>query len=271
VPSAEKTATLTVPLSGGASYTIHVRLRTPIFARSNIYWNGSELDFVEAADDPADNFDDYQGYQGVFFRMGSLVGVSPTGSPFSSSVPVYKAGSSTPSYDYSSWDAIPYWDTDNYGLTLNNDHEDDLVGDICLYLNPAYRLPVEGEFGMGSYTFATSTEGWEHYGNYQTVVEDASGAYNMIDDGHPYAKNTTADDACFPASGERSGVNIYDHSGLLMLVGRAGGYMTRTFYDHAVGYQICIMGFSGGGATPYMDAYTIAHKIVAGSVRCVKK
>jgi hypothetical protein len=79
VPSAEKSATLAQALSGGVSYTITVRLRTPIFARSNIYWDNTaqKLTFQPAADDPADNVDTYQGYQGVFFKWGSLVGISP--------------------------------------------------------------------------------------------------------------------------------------------------------------------------------------------------
>lgn len=86
IPSASRTATLSKALSPGVNYTITVRFRTPIFARSNIYWHemawGSAiypgyLTFIPAADDPAENDDKYQGYQGMFFKYGSLVGVSP--------------------------------------------------------------------------------------------------------------------------------------------------------------------------------------------------
>jgi hypothetical protein len=72
IPTANKTATLITALNAGANYTITVRLRVPIFARSNIYWDNQKLTFV-----PADGTTDNQGYQGVFFRWGSLVGVSP--------------------------------------------------------------------------------------------------------------------------------------------------------------------------------------------------
>jgi hypothetical protein len=60
-------------------------LRVPIFARSNIYWDGSaqKLTFV-----PADGITDNQGYQGVFFKWGSLVGISPKGD-FSGDTPIY--------------------------------------------------------------------------------------------------------------------------------------------------------------------------------------
>jgi hypothetical protein len=60
-------------------------LRVPIFARSNIYWDGSaqKLTFV-----PADGTTDNQGYQGVFFKWGSLVGISPVGA-FSGSTDIY--------------------------------------------------------------------------------------------------------------------------------------------------------------------------------------
>jgi hypothetical protein len=79
VPTAEKSATLAQALSGGVNYTITMRLRTPIFARSNIYWDATaqKLTFEPAADDPEDNDDSKAGYQGVFFRCGSLVGISP--------------------------------------------------------------------------------------------------------------------------------------------------------------------------------------------------
>jgi hypothetical protein len=99
IPAGEKTPTLITALSAGVSYTITVRLRTPIFARSNIYWDATtdptnpKLTFVPAADDPAQNDDTKAGYQGVFFKWGSLVGISParTGSSnyFSGSTPLY--------------------------------------------------------------------------------------------------------------------------------------------------------------------------------------
>jgi hypothetical protein len=102
IPIAEEEPVLTTALIAGVSYIITVRLRVPIFARSNIYWDDGtsynpqrppKLTFIPAADDPADNFDNHQGYQGVFFKWGSLVGISPaltSGSyDFSGSTDIY--------------------------------------------------------------------------------------------------------------------------------------------------------------------------------------
>jgi hypothetical protein len=84
VPISETTATLDRALEGGVSYTITVRLRTPIWARSNIYWDGAakRMTFVPAGTDKSK-----EGYQGVYFKWGSLVGIGPTG--FGSATTVY--------------------------------------------------------------------------------------------------------------------------------------------------------------------------------------
>jgi hypothetical protein len=79
IPTTDKQPTLTTPLDAGSNYVITLQLRVPIFARSNIYWDNTAqtLTFVPAEDDPADNDDTKAGYQGVFFKWGSLVGISP--------------------------------------------------------------------------------------------------------------------------------------------------------------------------------------------------
>jgi hypothetical protein len=78
IPSAQRDITFASPLSAGVNYTILIRLRTPIWARSNIYWNSTGGDTGYLTFVPADaNDDTKQGYQGVFFKWGSLVGISP--------------------------------------------------------------------------------------------------------------------------------------------------------------------------------------------------
>jgi hypothetical protein len=85
IPTVGATGTFIAELKPGYSYRLRMRWRSPIFARSNIYWDditdpvNPTLTFIPAAEDPADNNDDYQGYQGVLFRWGSLVGISPVG------------------------------------------------------------------------------------------------------------------------------------------------------------------------------------------------
>jgi hypothetical protein len=104
LPIGVTTVTFTAPLSAGGNYTLRIKLRTPIWARSNIYWDATTnpskptLTFVPAGSDISK-----EGWQGVFFRWGSLVGIAPTGThntPFTSSIPIYVP------YDYP---AAPKW------------------------------------------------------------------------------------------------------------------------------------------------------------------
>jgi hypothetical protein len=98
----DQTVTFNSGLVGGTSYTLVVDVKRCIWARSNIYWEwkddedhsqGGKLTFVTDANDLSK-----QGYQGVFFKWGSLVGVSPaqkSGSndsqknAFDGTVPIY--------------------------------------------------------------------------------------------------------------------------------------------------------------------------------------
>jgi hypothetical protein len=81
IPVTGGTGTFATALVSGGNYKLYVKLKTPIWARSNIYWDNStqKLTFVPAAANPQDNDDTKRGYQGVFFRFGSLVGISPVG------------------------------------------------------------------------------------------------------------------------------------------------------------------------------------------------
>jgi hypothetical protein len=81
------------PVESGYSYRLFIKLKTPIFARSNIYWDGQKLTFIPAAANPAASDDTKKGLQGVFFKFGSLVGISPAqtsgGDNFSGNTPIY--------------------------------------------------------------------------------------------------------------------------------------------------------------------------------------
>jgi hypothetical protein len=99
IPLAVSTSTFTAELKSGYSYKILIRMRVPIFARSNIYWDATtdaanpKLTFIPAATPPGTTDDTNKGYQGVFFKWGSLVGISPaqTGSSdnFTQYTPLY--------------------------------------------------------------------------------------------------------------------------------------------------------------------------------------
>jgi hypothetical protein len=135
-PSAAKTVSFaTVPsLVAGHSYTLHLRIRLTRWAGSNIYWQA-----VAGSTDPkypgyltfdAEGTTTNQGYQGVLFKWGSLVGISParrgTSDEFSSSVPVYIPICNTGTLTASTWSSpttssytVASWD-----YTVNGTAED---------------------------------------------------------------------------------------------------------------------------------------------------
>ncbi|MDR1742539.1 MAG: hypothetical protein LBR48_01810 [Dysgonamonadaceae bacterium] len=85
-------------LMPGLSYVLRLRLKTPAYASSNIYWDGAKLTFDDIPRCAGDDADDSaltqsQKKQGVFFKWGSLVGIAPscTGS-FMYASPVFSAG-----------------------------------------------------------------------------------------------------------------------------------------------------------------------------------
>jgi hypothetical protein len=185
-------------LAGGKRYVLEVSVRRTSWARSNIYWVSTGTDTGYMTFDVTD--EGHQGYQGVFFKWGSLVGISParvgTSTEYSINTPVYVPtyhaadtlastwiiGSGTTNL-YDSWDDIPYLDGTSYNATpygIDNTYvidaarnttamHDSLRGDICQYLgktDPAlygYRLPIQNEMVSGSQAWNTTTptaDGW---------------------------------------------------------------------------------------------------------------
>jgi hypothetical protein len=82
-------------LEPGKSYTLRVSFKNISWAKSNIYWvkTGTDAngDIGRLTFDVTDQ--GHQGYQGLFFKWGSLVGISPAmvgvSPDFSTAVPVY--------------------------------------------------------------------------------------------------------------------------------------------------------------------------------------
>ncbi|MDR1526567.1 MAG: hypothetical protein LBS46_02715 [Dysgonamonadaceae bacterium] len=86
LPLVGKTFTFSsIALESGKSYTIRVKLRYAKFASSNIYWDETtdpsnpKLTFKPYDPTPgvAGHYPTEQKYQGVFFKWGSLIGISP--------------------------------------------------------------------------------------------------------------------------------------------------------------------------------------------------
>jgi hypothetical protein len=175
VPFTNARATFNKVLTEGYSYTLVISFKQTRWAKSNIYWKwrddsnhdlGGDLTFDT-------NENGHQGYQGVYFKWGSLVGISPAQAGGSDDyigqdIPLYVPVVEYP-LENSSWEMtssvakgwtdwglntardedIPYMDPDNYeggNYGRTNEYAMDAVrneyavyknyrGDICQYLS----------------------------------------------------------------------------------------------------------------------------------------
>jgi hypothetical protein len=212
------------------SYTLEVDMRKLAFAQSNIYWKwndagdhdlGGYLTFDEAA-----NSD----YQGVFFKWGSLVGISPvgSGSPNMPNVALYIPNVSAGTWDgtktigtsdWGNYTSIPLitltGTTNRYGNALyDNPDFDSYKGDICAYLTgktgvPAgsWRMPNAAEFGL--------------IPNYSAWIAGSNSNLNAEGMGIVGAGRKYFSILFFPASGYRTTAGV---AGTLLSPGGFGRY-----------------------------------------------
>jgi hypothetical protein len=237
-------------LDEATSYTLVVDLKRGIgFAFSNIYWDGEKLTF-----DMADK--GHQGYQGLYFRWGSLVGISPVGDWVNGSTPVYRAGDSAPS-TYPSWNGLDGISYDTGSSVLGAPNISILLGDICKYIHSGYRMPVKGDFGTSS---NWDQQGWEIYGStaFSSVTTDKTdGTYDFIANGASCAKNTAMGGVIFPASGYRN-----SSDGKLGSVGSTGYHWSSSPESVSNSFRL---GFNSSGVTVVASAHDYGF-----SVRCVQ-
>jgi Ni/Co efflux regulator RcnB len=192
------------------------------WASSNIYWDGEKLTF-----DLAGASNGNQLYQGVLFKWGSLVGISPaqtankeTGNPdeWSSDVKVFYPSYNRFTPTNTTWDKvkasdakypfiqdIPYIDIkgQDKGQDDLKDNADytALKGDICRFLgltNPAlagYRMPRSDEFG--------EKEDWEIKNNNwsRAYLDNEDGTADLSNRIYFRLKETTT---MLPAAGLRN-------------------------------------------------------------------
>jgi hypothetical protein len=236
-------------LEAGKSYTLKINFKQKLrWAGSNIYWDGSKLTFAPENTPIGGNQE--ASYQGVYFKWGSLVGISPAGVNWDENtttgtvryVPTYNSASSH------SWgtarggtfQSIPcILVVDDYTTNANAfrsaaDYNQGR-GDICRYIshtnqnNPdftGYRMPTTGELdllGHDPYTWplgGVSPDYWTRIGStsnpndwadVSASISDASGRTSI-----PSGANHSGS-ARFPASG-------YRYDGDVLYAGSEGFY-----------------------------------------------
>jgi hypothetical protein len=254
------------------------------WAGSNIYWREDPT----APDGGYLTFDDIGAtsqYGGLFFKWGSLVGLSAEGmmsEPWRTGMILYipagvngnyrpQTGASIP---LPTWGDIPFGTSDHlsaitndeptFGYTtyLNSDPENvsGFKGDICAYLSGRagvpegyWRMPTSEEFGtVAQYTLTGS------FANRSDVEPDGTSLFTA---GYYYdydGKHSGASGVFFPASGGR-----FLPTGMLNEVGKEAHAWSSSPYGENGAYM-------GGGATP-VKLYTGVLRSNGVPVRCVKK
>jgi hypothetical protein len=177
-PFTDVSVLYTQTLAPNTSYRLQISVkRDPVgWAGSNIYWDGTKLTFKPNGYTGPDAAD-AQRYQGVYFKWGSLVGVSTVGD-FSANTPIYvyhnnqwietdvatAYSNGYPGFSNGTdWEDIPYIET---LFPLSDRNEDRFVaykadgsnlfsnnaGDICRFIGTkggpsGYCVPVSNKFG----------------------------------------------------------------------------------------------------------------------------
>jgi hypothetical protein len=222
---------------------------TTVFAGSNIYWDAGHLTFTD--ENLQDEFgvtnNNSQYYQGVMFKLGSLIGIDPSASWNTTGTLLYMPDLTTPS---SNWSAVtPDPDTGHPGWSgtaftdvpyehtvagsSNYLYENNLgnsftgyIGDICKFITtttrcPAgnWRMPTATEFyyseisnSRTNYTRSPAT------GGFSAVTGTADGKYQITSG---YILNILPSQPFFPASGYWSG-------GTFVSPGVKGYYLTSS-------------------------------------------
>jgi hypothetical protein len=274
------------PLVAGKHYTLTLKLKTPKFANSNVYWDGSKLTFDAYIDSTA-NPTGYvanktqQQKQGVHFKWGSLIGISAPGRAggdytwSNDTCSIFVPDDPTnPTTDHGSWirmtnalavdsakwgadyagipyvddDPIPYGTNTNYLNTLHNSPSriSAYTGDICHYLDKDYRMPYATEFGNNG--------AWQHLPSATSLATDFSGRSEIPE---IYCATLRINNMFFPASGHH-----YHTGGGIRKIGNIGYYWSSSAASGEFGYSLLLQ----SGVT------TVANndrRYLGNAVRCV--
>jgi hypothetical protein len=285
------------------SYTLTVTLGKVVWAGSNIYWKWEDPDDPDHEDGgyltfdaPGAAFED-QIKQGIFFKWGSLVGISPGGghnSAYSTSIPVYvpefSAQGST-SWDTPApgltWASIPYVNDAVTGSFRNTYLADDArntdndyaywrakKGDICRYISEngygpggKYRMPSAYEQAAKEGNYAYGTGGWTKYpagslwnGGRTGFPSTTDGTYPVAD---AYISNSNGN-ISFPASGYRDkGSGVVQFPGYNVLSWSASCAISET------ANALALYGVNASDGV-YVTSYRGAVRYNGLPVRCIQ-
>jgi hypothetical protein len=235
-------ANFTKVLTAGKIYTLVLDLKRNMWSRSNIVWDGSKLTFATT---PAENATIPANVQGVFFKFGSLVAVSPVGS-FAAEKVLFDA---TGNYNYANYAAVPYMDeslqnsVNSWGdafTTYNGGTRFNATtgkGDICSYITS--QGWVDGSWRTPSYQngFDLRTIASVHLYSFPSggnVYGDYNYGFAQPGFGQFWGIGATSSDnplnpvsVCLPHSGYYEGSPVVVENGPLRL-------WTSTVYDSNV-------------------------------------
>ncbi|MDR1527459.1 MAG: hypothetical protein LBS46_07315 [Dysgonamonadaceae bacterium] len=232
-----------------------------LWARSNVYWDGSKLTFK------AHNDTGQEEYQGVYFKWGSLQGMSSSGPSWNSSLALYNSKNQTTIADWGNIVSLSGTDiTTNHGTGAdyfkNNGNYD-----ICRYLGnegtapTGYRMPTYNELFFGS-PYKNNSGGWNGWWSQgggstwtKILAPSNSNGQNTIGGGGFYDSSVL-----FPAAGYRT-----DNAGTLKDVGAVGFYWTSS--PRFGKYDAYYFHFTNGGITA--SGATYAPRTLGCVVRCV--
>ncbi|MBF0647878.1 BACON domain-containing protein [Dysgonomonas sp. GY75] len=235
--------------SGSFSHvvSVHQKAYQVKWAGSNIYWDGtsSSLTFDDVS---TSGPSPHETYQGVYFKWGSLWGISPQGNWSDNSTIVYVpdgSGGYVPN-TASSWSSVPYWDPGSISGNRDQKYLTETVhtpanivngqGDICKYLTELnggtlygkkWRMPTSNEFnsvvpGEESSTYFTPSNSddyaWEWSGTAGTANVGGTATFP-----NGVRKSKSIGTPFFPASGSRN-----DNAGALNDVGTGGCYWSSS-------------------------------------------
>jgi hypothetical protein len=226
----------TKALVPGISYKLTLNFQRQIWPGSNIFWDGTKLTFL-----PENTPQSGQGYQGVYFKWGSLIGISPLGNFNNSTTKLYvpQIGSSNWAVQYAagpnSWTGTsvtaipaitggtlvsPNWldnhTSRNYLSAAEAHTPNTFKGDICKYLTDigaapqgTWRMPNAREFGMFTNEYTTSDFRNIPVGGFAALEDGTFDLYNLPALQRSFAiKNASS--TVFPDGLSRNAAGIID-------------------------------------------------------------